>query len=160
MALRRRAHRNRKCHCEPVPQHWCGNPFPHAFPSGEGGSRVSRKRETDEGHLPLPLGEVPEAERACDYPLSHFVTAPPKWEPRGTDCHTSDIGHWFAMTRVGRRCSRGKTWDSVILRHFSGRTPLAPGLPCPFPGRIGTDRGYSRFQCVIHLQRSTGITFR
>ena len=25
------------------------NPFPKAFPSGEGGSRVPRKRETDEG---------------------------------------------------------------------------------------------------------------
>ena len=25
------------------------NPFSQAFPSGEGGSRVSRKRETDEG---------------------------------------------------------------------------------------------------------------
>ena len=46
------------------PLKWCGNPFPHAFPSGEGGSCVPRKRETDEGHLPLPLGEVPEAERA------------------------------------------------------------------------------------------------
>ena len=34
------------------------------LPRGEGGSRVPRKRETDEGHLPLPLGEVPEAERA------------------------------------------------------------------------------------------------
>ena len=30
-----------------------------AFPAGEGGLRVPRKRETDEGHLPLPLGEVP-----------------------------------------------------------------------------------------------------
>ena len=41
----------------------CGGGRTQAFPSGEGGSRVSRKRETDEGHLPLPLGEVPEAER-------------------------------------------------------------------------------------------------
>ena len=32
---------------------------PKAFPSGEGGSRVPRKRETDEGNLPLPMGEVP-----------------------------------------------------------------------------------------------------
>jgi len=29
------------------------------LPLGEGGSRVSRKRETDEGNLPLPMGEVP-----------------------------------------------------------------------------------------------------
>ena len=29
-----------------------GNPFPKAFPIGEGGSRVPRKRETDEGFLP------------------------------------------------------------------------------------------------------------
>ena len=52
------------------------------------GSRVSRKRETDEGYLPLPMGEVPleGAERVYFFPLSHFVTAPPEWEPRGTDC--------------------------------------------------------------------------
>ena len=53
------------CHCEPVPQHWCGNPFLKAFPHGEGGSRVSRKRETDEGlcffyfpHPPSFLGHL------------------------------------------------------------------------------------------------------
>ena len=36
------------------------------LPLGEGGSRVFRKRETDEGYLPLPMGEVPleGAERA------------------------------------------------------------------------------------------------
>ena len=28
------------------------------LPLGEGGSRVPRKRETDEGYLPLPMGEV------------------------------------------------------------------------------------------------------
>ncbi len=58
------------------------------LPLGEGGSRVFRKRETDEGYLPLPMGEVPleGAERAYFCPLSHFVTAPPEWEPRGTDC--------------------------------------------------------------------------
>ena len=45
------------CHCEPVltlvwppPGIPSGhNPFSKAFPSGEGGSRVPRKRETDEG---------------------------------------------------------------------------------------------------------------
>ena len=31
--------------------HWCGNPYLKAFPIGEGGSRVPRKRETDEGFL-------------------------------------------------------------------------------------------------------------
>ena len=35
------------------------NPFPPCLPLGEGGLRVSRKRETDEGYLPLPMGEVP-----------------------------------------------------------------------------------------------------
>ena len=36
------------CHCEPVlTLAW--QPVSKAFPSGEGGSRVSRKRETDEG---------------------------------------------------------------------------------------------------------------
>ena len=59
--------------------------FP-CLPLGEGGSRVSRKRETDEGHLSLPMGEVPQRGGEGDfYPLSHFVTAPPEWEPRGTE---------------------------------------------------------------------------
>ena len=63
--------------------------FPKAFPSGEGGSRVPRKRETDEGYLPLPMGEVPpegggEGGEGEFHPLSHFVTAPPEWEPRGS----------------------------------------------------------------------------
>ena len=72
-----------------------------AFPAGEGGLRVPRKRETDEGHLPLPLGEVPgRGGEGFFCPLSHFVTAPPEWEPRKTDCRTSDIGHWLAMTGV------------------------------------------------------------
>ena len=65
-----------------------------AFPRGEGGSRVPRKRETDEG-LASPFGRgAPQGRRGRFYPLSHFVTAPPKWEPRGTretDCH---VGHW------------------------------------------------------------------
>ena len=58
-----------------------------AFPSGEGGSRVSRKRETDEGclyyifpHPPAAAGTFPQGKAGV------------------TDCHTNDIGHWFAMT--------------------------------------------------------------
>ena len=39
-----------ECHCEPVL-----TPVSKAFPHGEGGSRVSRKRETDEG-LASPYG--------------------------------------------------------------------------------------------------------
>ena len=45
------------CHCEPV-RTLVWQSVPKAFPSGEGGSRVSRKRETDEG-LVSPMGEVP-----------------------------------------------------------------------------------------------------
>ena len=67
--------------------HWHGPS--QAFPRGEGGSRVPRKRETDEG-LASPFGRgAPQGRRGRFYPLSHFVTAPPKWEPRGTretDC--------------------------------------------------------------------------
>ena len=34
--------------------------------------------------LPLPMGEVPRrGGEGLFYPLSHFVTAPPEWEPRG-----------------------------------------------------------------------------
>ena len=69
----------------------------YAFPRGEGGSRVPRKRETDEG-LASPFGRgAPQGRRGRVYPLSHFVTAPPKWEPRGTretDCDTSLRTHW------------------------------------------------------------------
>jgi len=54
-----------------------------SLPLGEGGSRVPRKRETDEGYLPRPMGEVSGRGGEGDiYPLSHFVTAPPEWEPR------------------------------------------------------------------------------
>ena len=42
-----------------------------------------RKRETDEGNLSLPMREMPQKVGEGEfYPLSHFVTAPPKWEPR------------------------------------------------------------------------------
>ena len=42
-----------------------------------------RKRETDEGNLPLPMREMSQKVGEDEfYPLSHFVTAPPKWEPR------------------------------------------------------------------------------
>ena len=75
------------------------------------GSRVTRKCETDEG-LASPYGRgAPQGRRGRIYPLSHFVTAPPEWEPRGTrgtDCHTSDIGHWFAMTWFFRSTLRRK----------------------------------------------------
>ena len=75
------------------------------------GSCVTRKCETDEG-LASPYGRgAPQGRRGRIYPLSHFVTAPPEWEPRGTrgtDCHTSDIGHWFAMTWFFRSTLRRK----------------------------------------------------
>ena len=46
---------------------------PKPSPHGEGGSRVPRKRETDEGNLPLPMGEVPQRGGEGDfYPLSRL----------------------------------------------------------------------------------------
>ena len=59
-----------------------------AFPSDEGGSRVPRKRKTDEG-LASPYGRGAEGEEGDIFPLSHFVTAPPEWEPRGKRIATS-----------------------------------------------------------------------
>ena len=41
------------------------------------------------------------------------------------DCHTSDIGHWFAMTEAERICvsfrdqSADWSWESVIPLHKS-----------------------------------------
>ena len=67
---------------------------PQAFPRGEGGSRVPRKRETDEGHLPLPMGEVPleGAERALFTLSVGFAASSPKGGAKGeTDCH---VGRW------------------------------------------------------------------
>ena len=100
--------------------------------------------ETDEG-LASPYGRgAPErGGEGVFYPLSHFVTAPPKWEPRGEriatsaagllamtcvirrlpeypgDCHTSDIGRLLAKTRVNCRFScRGGHWPPAFLRRF------------------------------------------
>ena len=54
---------------------------------------------TDEGNLPLPMGEVPGQGGEGDlYPLSHFVTAPPEWEPRGKDGLPRQCAHCLAMT--------------------------------------------------------------
>ena len=90
-----------------MPQHWCGPlrgfpPVTIRFPSlplGEGGSRVSRKRETDEG-LASPFGRGAGGGEGAFCPLSHFVTAPPEWEPRGTRGRiaTPVLRHWLAMT--------------------------------------------------------------
>ena len=67
--------------------------LPKAFPSGEGGSRIPRKRETDEG-LASPYGRgAPQGRRGRLFTLSvGFAASSPKGEPRGrekTDCHTS-----------------------------------------------------------------------
>ena len=56
---------------------------PPCLPLGEG----ARGTRADEGNLPLPMGEVPQrGGEGSICPLSHFVTAPPEWEPRNTDC--------------------------------------------------------------------------
>ena len=52
------------------------------------------------------------------------VGTPPLGKEAGdADCHTSDIGHWFAMTEVERICvsfrdqSADWSWESVIPQH-------------------------------------------
>ena len=100
--------------------------------------RFPKPSSPDEGHLPLPMGEVPRrGGEGVFYPLSHFVTAPPEWEPRGKriatsaagllamtcvirrlpeypgDCHTSDIGHWFAMT-ASILVLTGSQWQRLL----------------------------------------------
>ena len=61
---------------------------------------------------PLPMGEVPPGggRRGLFYPLSHFVTAPPKWEPReGTK--KTDCDRWESLERVTPECSTGSQWQ-------------------------------------------------
>ena len=80
-----------RCHCEPVrrlvwplPGIPSGhNPLPKPSPPGKV-ARASPASARRMRALPLPYGRgAPDgAERACVYPLSHFVTAPPEWEPR------------------------------------------------------------------------------
>ena len=71
------------------------NPFSKAFPAGEGGSRVSRKRETDEGLAsPYGRGAPGRGRRGRILPSqSASPPAPPEGEPRGTkgtDCDQRD----------------------------------------------------------------------
>ena len=101
------------------------------------GSRVSRKRETDEGLAsPYGRGAPGRGGEGVFYPLSHFVTAPPEWEPRG-DCdrweslkgHTSDIGCLLPMTRISCRFScRGGQWPPAFYADFQ-RKWAANGRP-------------------------------
>ena len=72
-----------ECHCEPVLtlvwQSVC-----KAFPHGEGGSRVSRKRETDEGLAsPYGRGAPAGAERACFTLSVGFAASSPKVGAKG-----------------------------------------------------------------------------
>ena len=113
--------------------HWRGPS--QAFPRGEGGSRVPRKRETDEG-LASPFGRgAPQGRRGRFYPLSHFVTAPPKWEPRGTretDCH---VGHWpprndsVLSFLLGTMLPIPSLCPMVLRLHTSLRTHWQSALP-------------------------------
>ena len=61
-----------------------------SLPLGEGGSRVSRKRETDEG-IVSPFGrDARPGRRECVYPLSRLRRQLPQSGSQGeTDCHTS-----------------------------------------------------------------------
>ena len=80
-----RALSNHVCHCEEAIGRR-GNPYLKAFPAGEGGSHVSRKCETDEGYLPLPMGEAPgRGGEGSICPLSHFVTAPQSGRQGGSE---------------------------------------------------------------------------
>ena len=83
-------------------------------------SRTSpRKCETDEGLAsPYGRGAPGRGGEGEFYPLSHFVTAPPKWEPRGERIATSAAG-LLAKTRINCRFScRGGHWPPAFLRRF------------------------------------------
>ena len=98
---------NIPCHCEPVTD-VTGVAIRSPKPSPVG--KVARTTPASARRmraLPLPMGEVPRmGRRGRIYPLSHFVTAPPKWEPRGERIVTGgnpwkgprQCEHWLAMT--------------------------------------------------------------
>ena len=68
-----------------------GNPFLKAFPSGEGGSRVPRKRETDEGLASSLWERCPGrgGEGVC-LPSQSLRDSSPRVGAKGeADCHTS-----------------------------------------------------------------------
>ena len=79
--------------------HWCGNPFPSLPLRG----RWHGEAVTDEG-LASPFGRGTQCRstgrRGRFYPLSHFVTAPPEWEPRENEGNglPRQCEHWLAMT--------------------------------------------------------------
>ena len=62
------------------------------------------KAVTDKCHLPLPMGEVPEAERAIFTLSVGFAASSPSGGAKGeTDCHVDPQG-LLAMTCVVRWC--------------------------------------------------------
>ena len=95
---------------------------------------------TDEGLAsPYGRGAPGRGGEGVFYPLSHFVTAPPEWEPRG-DCdrreslegHTSDVGRLLAKTRINCRFScRGGQWPPAFYADFQ-RKWAANGRPYLF----------------------------
>ena len=94
------------CHCEPVL-----TPVSKAFPHGEGGSRVFRKRETDEGLAsPYGRGAPAGAARACFTLSVGFAASSPKVGAKGKRIVTGgnpwkgphQSADWFAMTCVIR----------------------------------------------------------
>ena len=79
--------------------------------------------------LPLPYGRgAPDgAERACVYPLSHFVTAPPEWEPREKRIATPVCGLVRNdSSSIGAPCLFETAPFSLEIRVKSGRPMAAP----------------------------------
>ena len=81
------------------------------FPKGEGKKathfaaaerKASRSVWTTVGHGLLTVPPIPHLLRQFRLSADRYKRLGREAEPyRGADCHTSDVGHWFAMTALG-----------------------------------------------------------
>ena len=92
---------------------------------------------TDEG-LASPYGRgARSGRRGRIYPLSHFVTAPPKWEPRGT--RETDCDRRESLERATPVCA--------TLRYDCHRQSLLFQIRCAEHHWFAMTRTNCRFSC-------------
>ena len=154
------------------------NPFPPAFPWG-GAPRSELKSNNCQWQLlhnvkvarasPAsarrmratclsPWERCPAgAERAC-LPSQSLRDSSPRVGAKGrTDCHTSDVGHWFAMTCAVRRFLKNFVRPHPPDRHLSlpreGFSPFTLHSYKPPPGLNAQAGRRLRYSLFISLDR-------
>ena len=117
---------NIQCHCEPVTDVTGVAIRSPCLPLGEGGSRVPRKRETDEGNLPLTLRKVPGRSGESVFTLSvGFAASSPRVGAkgeRGVRIATPALRRWLAMTYVIRWPRNDRGIATPALRRWFAMT--------------------------------------